>query len=133
MDAVDNSSVSNIVCSNKPEHECARTPPLEARTQVPPAVAPPPDKPEEPPPARPTDKAASPPTLKSRAMPRLTHHHDIAHIARAPTTPRSDDFGDDRKRQRQVDPGGSNFKLPPLQMVQIQVTDLKCVNSLFSL
>jgi hypothetical protein len=73
-DAIDNSSISNIVRSNEPEHECTRTPPLEARTQVPPAITPPPDMPEEPPPARPMDKAASPPTLK-------VVQHPVQHIS----------------------------------------------------
>ena len=80
----------------KYENERPRTPPPEGSTQAPPTVAPPPDKPEEPPPARPTGKATLPPTPK--VVQSLTRH--IADLARAPTTPRFDNFGDDRQHQR---------------------------------
>jgi hypothetical protein len=90
VDAVDNSSVTDFVHSNEPEHECARmtcTPPFEVRTQVPPVVAPPPDKPEEPPPARPTNKLASPNSEVMQDYPTVAHnlHAPLPVFDNAPT------------------------------------------------
>src|SRR5260221_1224778 len=61
-------------CSNEhrhePEHERARTLPLEVSTQVPPVVAPPPDKPEELPPAIRRMQPPSPPTSVAHSFDR---------------------------------------------------------------
>jgi hypothetical protein len=83
VDVVDNSSTSNAVHSNEPEHECTRmacTPPLEVDTRIPPVATPPPDKPEEPPPALLKNTTPSAPThkplahrLQTCACPSLTY------------------------------------------------------------
>ena len=116
------SSLSTIVHDNELEHECVRISPRDIIPQAPPLAAPRPDQPKQPPPS-PSDghdaSAANTQAVQAYARP------IVSDLARAPpdafarfiSIPRrlispADDFGNDREHQRQVDPGGSNFKPP---------------------
>jgi hypothetical protein len=74
VDAADNSSTSNIVRTNEPEHECARTPAFDVSREVQPLVTPCPDKPERPSPAIRRTQPPSPPT--SVVQPHTRHTTD---------------------------------------------------------